>query len=222
MFRGAFKRNHEGRHVLHQLAEDLRSPWYTYSRALWRKTAWITHLRVGLDTRTTGPHPPKATCLHMACKQEWKAKGCQPSDQVWAVDFLLHLGADPLAVSPRGDTVLMEVAGAGHVNMFNYLCHRTRRRRTAALEFKVTNCDRRNLWSIAGMAQGPGEKPRKDVNPAIQKILRGLVKENIIEPHGLTTRSSAARGARKLRIEDQKSDEAPCEFPDAGSSQRSP
>ena len=68
------------------------------------------------------------------------------------------------------------------------------------------------------MAQCPGEKPRKDVNPAIQKILRGLVKADIIEPHGLTTLSSAARGSRKLRIEDKKSDEAPGEFPDAGSS----
>ena len=64
MFRGAFERNKGGRHVLHQLAEDLRSPWYKYSRALWRETATITHLRVGLDTRTTGRHPPKPLFAH--------------------------------------------------------------------------------------------------------------------------------------------------------------
>ena len=143
----------------------------------------------------------------MACKQEWKAEGCQPSDQVWAVDFLLHLGADPLAVSPRGDTVLMEVAGAGHVNMFNYLCHRTRRRGAAALEFTVTNCDGRNLWSIAGLAPAPGEKKKKDVNKEIQDTFKALAKHKFMQPYGLANRSSVERGTR-LRVEGRMGYEA--------------
>ena len=152
----------------------------------------------------------------MACKQEWKAKGCQPCDQVCAVDYLLQLGADPLAVSPRGDTVLMEVAGAGHVNMFNYLCHRTMRRSTAVLEFQVINIDRRNLWSIAGMAPEPGEKNRKHVNKEIQEILKALANDRVIEPHGLATPSTAARDRKRIQREDENSDVAPGEFPDAG------
>ena len=47
------------------------------------------------------------------------------------------MGADPLAKLLRNDTVLMEVAGAGHVNMFNYLCHLTVMRNTRREEFGV-------------------------------------------------------------------------------------
>ena len=56
----------------------------------------------------------------MACKQPWKAKGCQPKDQLFIVDTLLAWKCDANAVSDRGDSVMMEMAGAGHVNMFKY------------------------------------------------------------------------------------------------------
>ena len=59
-FHGVFEPNGEGRHVLHQLAEDLRSPTFTYGRSLWEETAWFTHsrgAREGLCARTIGPHP---------------------------------------------------------------------------------------------------------------------------------------------------------------------
>ena len=173
-----------------------------------------------LAFRTVGQHPLEATFLHMACKQKWRAKGCQPFDQFWAVDHLLHLGADPHALSSRGDTVLMEVAGAGHVNMFNYLCHRTKRRNTP-FDLMVTNKDGRNLWSIAGLAHDPKEGLRKHVNEDIKNMVMALARHKFMEPHGLATRSSAARGIRP-RVEDILGYGARCQFPDASSSEPPP
>jgi len=114
----------------------------------------------------------------------------------------------------------MEVAGAGHVNMFNLLCHRTKRRKTAQEEFSVTNIDGRNLWSIAGLAHDPKGGLRRHVNDRIKKTLKALAEEKIIEPHGLATYSCVARG--KPRVEDSLGHEAFCQFPDAGSSEPPP
>ena len=60
------------------------------------------------------------------------------------------------------------------------------------------------------------------MNEDITNTVKALAKHKFIEPQGLATRSTAARGRERLRIEDEKSDVAPCEFPDAGSSQLPP
>ena len=213
-FNGKFFANEQGRFPLHQLAEDLRDTAFTYHWGLWEAIASATLNVTGMTQRTTGKRPPGATYLHMACKQEWQAKGCQPSDQTRAVELLLNMGADPLAKLLRNDTVLMEVAGAGHVNMFNYLCHLTVMRNTRREEFGVMNKDGRNLWSIAGLAIK--EERAKDRHWAIQAILEELARENLIDGNGEAARSSADRGRKKIKA--THAAQEPPAFPDAGSS----
>ena len=60
---GRFDYNEDGRHVLHQLAEDFRSERTTFSMSLWMQAQWATYslLPEGLHTRTNGTRPVRAT-----------------------------------------------------------------------------------------------------------------------------------------------------------------
>ena len=200
-FHGRFDFNLEGRHVLHQLAEDFRHPEQTFSKTLWVQAMWATYrlLKDGLNLRTVGRHPRSATVLSMACKQGWKAKGCQPRDQVHMVEQLLEWGCDPDLVSNRGDTVLMDVAGAGHVNMFKYWYGRIAKQLWTC-DLEVVNQDGWNLCSIAGLAHDKDERPH--VNPYIKAMVGHLVELEYMRDEGLATHSGAAR-AKKPRIEHQ-------------------
>ena len=92
-FNGVFAENDEGRHVLHQMANDFRSETFTFNRKLWLDAQWLTHkfLPDGLNARTTGTRPPQATILSSVCKLPWKAQGCQPQEHLWVVEQLLLL-----------------------------------------------------------------------------------------------------------------------------------
>ena len=108
--------------MLHQLAEDFRSRKTPFSKNLWWEAQWATSqlLPDGLNVRTIGTQPKEATVLACVCKQAWSAWCCQPRDQCQIVESLLEWNCDPDLRSARGDTVLMEMAGAGHVNMFKF------------------------------------------------------------------------------------------------------
>ena len=125
-FDGEFKYNWDGRHVCHQLAEDIRSWMMDFSMTLWKEACWATYktTQYALETRTIGEKPYWATILSCVCKQGWKAKGCQPGDQTHVVGELLEWGCDANSSGSRGDTVMMQIAGAGHLDIFTFLCHR--------------------------------------------------------------------------------------------------
>ena len=212
-FGGVFQANREGRFPLHQLAEDFRDSACIFDWSMWEAIANATLKQTGMEQRTLGTRPPSATYLHMACKQEWQSVGCQPSQQIRAVELLLNMKADPLEVSPRGDSVLMQTAGCGHVNMFNYLCHRTVRKKTHMQEFAFINIDNRNLWSIAGLAE---DDHGKGYNEDIQDILRRLAQDDHIEARGEVKCSSAAQGKKKRK--NKHLDEEDAVFPDADGS----
>ena len=192
---GKFDFNDDGRHVLHQLAEDFRLKSFTFSVTLWLEAQWLTYKCVqnGLNVRTTKIRPPNATVLSMACKQPWKAKGCQPKDQLFIVEQLLEWKCDPNLVSNRGDTVLMEVAGAGHVNMFKYWYGRIVEQRWRC-DLEAVNIDGRNLYSIAGLSHTRGK--RRYINQEIKMMVRHLAKLGYLTPAGLATHSTAWRGGR--------------------------
>ena len=71
--------------------------------------------------------------------------------QVFIVEQLLEWNADLDAKSRRGATVLMEIAGAGHVPMFKYWYERIVKHNWTC-DLEAVNADGRNLWSIAGLA----------------------------------------------------------------------
>ena len=127
--------------------------------------------------------------------------GCQPRDQVKMVEQLLEWGCTKDALSHRGDTVIMEVAGAGNVHMFTYLYTRIVKQNWRC-DLTAANVDQRNLYSIAGLAHEEGFRPF--VNPMVKKMVQHLVNLKIIAAEGLATHYSALRGGRP-RIEDQVS-----------------
>jgi len=98
----------------------------------------------------------------------------------------------------RGDTVMMQIAGAGHVAMLKFFYKRiVKHSWTCNLE--VVNRDGRNLWSIAGLAhEDAGEKrKRAHVNEVIKDMVRHLAKLKYMEASGLAIQSSAKRGKQK-------------------------
>ena len=101
----------------------------------------------GVNVRTSGTTPPSACALAMAAKQPWKCKGCQPSDEIRVVEVLLANGADQHAVSKHGNTVLMDIAGAGNVPMFHYFCTRILNR-TCSIPLDAVNNDYRTLYTM--------------------------------------------------------------------------
>ena len=205
---GWFMYNYEGRHVLHELSEVYRKREIQFSMPLFLQAMWATvaRCRDGLDIRTTGVWPPNATVLSCVCKQAWVAQGCQPGDQLFCVEALLNWGADPNLVSNRGNTVLMEVAGAGHVEMFKFFYQRIMKQHWTC-DLEVVNDDGRNLWSIAGLAHvdAGAEELREHVNPEIKRMVEHLHEHGHIQGEGLATFSGAARGKR-ARVEDTLGD----------------
>ena len=101
----------------------------------------------------------------------------------------------------------MEMAGAGHVNMFNFWYKGiVKNYRTCDLEAR--NKDGRNLWSIAGLAHEDGgdEKNRKHVHHDIKAMVKHLAELRYMKGEGLATHSRAHRGDRR-RIEGGIEDE---------------
>ena len=204
---GWFKYNDAGRHVLHQLAEDYRSEHSVFNMNVFLQAMWQTHsiCQDRLNTRTIGYRPPNTTVLQMVCKHEWKAIGIRPGDHLYIIEQLLAWGANAdLVGGARGNTVLMDVAGAGNVHIFTFFYQRIMEQNwTCDLEIK--NKDGRNLWSIAGLAHrdaGAGHL-RQHVNLEIQLMLRNLHEAGFILGEGLATSSSAKRGWQpRLRVED--------------------
>ena len=74
-------------------------------------------------------------------------------------------------MSDRGDTVLMEIAGAGHVHMFQHWYRRILHGRWTC-KLDVVNVDGRNLYSIAGLAHEKGR--RAHANHEIKTMVRYL------------------------------------------------
>jgi hypothetical protein len=206
-FLGSFAFNREGRHVLHQLAQDFRHERNSFSHTLWMQAMWAT-LKLcegGLNVRTTGRYPPNATPLHMACRQEWKAWGCQPCSQAQIIEEMLEWGCDATELSNRGDTVLMEMAGAGNTSLFSYFYRRIVKEKWCPFDMQAENEDERNLYSIAGLAHDKDEEKceyRKHVNPGIKAMVQHLVHLKYVGDYGLATHSGAQRG-RKRRVEEQ-------------------
>ena len=122
--RGTFGWNGDGQHAIHVLADKMKDKTFPYSEQLWMELMQVTHERIdkGVNVQTLGPRPTAGTSvLTMAAAQPWKAKGCQPKDQLKMVDELLNTyRADPDLRPHRGNTTIMAVAGAGHWQMFQY------------------------------------------------------------------------------------------------------
>ena len=123
--------------------------------------------------------------------------GCQPRDHYKAVKTLLDMGADRDLLSNRGDTFIMELAGAGHWLMLKFLYLSIARGWTPP-DLGHENCDGRNLYSIVGLAV----RNRKNVNPHARKIVEDFVRMYCIPAEGLATHSSANRGRKKRRQEE--------------------
>ena len=145
----------------------------------------------------------------MVCKHEWKAIGIRPGDHLYLIEQLLAWGANAdLVGGARGNTVLMDVAGAGNVHIFTFFYQRIMEQNwTCDLEIK--NKDGRNLWSIAGLAHrdaGAGHL-RQHVNLEIQLMLRNLSEAGYMRGSGAACPSSANRGWQpggqpRKRVED--------------------
>ena len=206
---GHFAFNADGRHVLHQLAEDFRSELVCYDGKLWEQAMWATHNRCrdGLDVRTTGSRPHNATVLSAVCKQAWKAWGCQPDFQFHAVAHLLSWGCNPnLRCGNMANTVLMEIAGAGHVDMFRYWYERIVWQHWSQCNLQSLNANGRNLWSIAGLAHDTNQQPkslRRQAHPEIKAMVWNLAEFGFMKSKGLATQSTAHRGKRR-RVEDKR------------------
>ena len=95
--------------------------------------------------------------------------------QVFIVEQLLEWKADLDIKSIRGATVLMEIAGAGHVPMFKYWYERIVKHNWTC-DLEAVNADGRNLWSIAGLAHeyAGKEKLRKYVNAEVKLMVQHL------------------------------------------------
>ena len=165
---------------------------------LWMQAQWATHkfCRGGLNIRTTGDRPKHATVLSCVCKQAWKAQGCQPWHQLYIVSELLEWGCNPDMLSDRGNTVMMDIAGAGHVTMFHFFYERILNQGWTC-DLTAENTDGRNLWSIAGLAHDAGEIRERDSNPQIKAMIKHLAEMGFLVPGGLSTQSSARRCKRR-------------------------
>ena len=187
---GIFDFNQDGRHVLHQLAEDYRSPRNLFNMTLWNEAMWATYALCddGLNVRTIGSRPLRATVLSCACKHPWKARGCQPNDQAYCVGSLLEWNCDPNLPSNQCNTVMMEMAGAGNVAVFKVFYTRIMQNYWSCdLDFK--NEDGRNLWSLAGMAHDDAGQHhlRPSSNDTIKSMIKDLERSRYVRPGGLAT-----------------------------------
>jgi len=203
-FHGELTHNGAGRHVCHEIAEGFRSGRMDFDMQLMLDALWATRTMVpgGLEVRTIGDYPPRATILSAVCKQEWMAMGCQPSDQPHVVGVMLEWGCDPNSRGPRGDTVMMEMAGAGNVPLFGFIYKRIVKY-SFTCDLDATNVDGRNLWSIAGLAHEDARSPyREFVNVDIKNMLRHLGDLKLMQPSGLATHSKAGRPDKRPRVED--------------------
>ena len=146
---------------------------------------------------------PNATILSCACKQPWKARGCQPRDQLSCVEALLEWNCDPNLTSDKGNTVMMEMAGAGNVAVFKYFYERIMQNYWMC-DLDTRNDNGRNLWSIAGLAHEDKGllHMRPSNNAEIKAMIRDLESFRYVKPGGLATPSTANR-ANKRRIEER-------------------
>ena len=202
---GMFQCNTEtGRHILHQLCEDFRYKDAEFQKDLFYEALMVTKKFIpgGLNIRTTKTRPVRATVLSMACKQKWACKGCQPGDQIKAIETLLEYGADSAACSDRGDTILMEIAGAGNVPLFTYFFQRMTRENLVYCDLYKENLDGRNLYSISGCAD-EASRIHRDCNQEIKMMVFELCRRGLMENVGLTTRSGAHQGKKKPKRDDE-------------------
>ena len=84
----------------------------------------------------------------------------------------------------------LEVAGAGHVEMFKFFYQRIMKQHWKC-DLEVVNNDRRNLWSIAGLAHvdAGAEQLRGNVNPEIKTMVKHLHEHGHILGEGVGSRS---------------------------------
>ena len=117
--------------------------------------------------------------------EQFKCQGYQPKFQVDLVKFLLRRGANPNATSPRGNTFLMEAAGAGHVAMVEACYHMFAREHYSGFDFGMSNGDGVNLMSMVS-------KPT--ANPRCREIISWLVQEGKVMPVADPPGVSSSRG----------------------------
>ena len=121
--------------------------------------------------------------------------GCQPGDHSYAVGTLLEWGCNPNSRGSRGDTVMMQMGGAGHVAMFTFFYKRIVKH-SWTCDLDVVNLDGRNLWSIVGLAheEAGGKRKRPHVNTEIKLMVQHFADLEYLQPQGLATHSTTNRG----------------------------
>ena len=196
-----------GRHWLHTLCDCMKCKDYWFDVDLWNDLIMLSdrYVEGGIDVRSRGPRPPSSTVLEMAAKQPWCCQNLGEGDQTKIVEMLLAMGADINSTCSRGNSVIMQVAGAGNVSMFRYFCERIRVG-AYGMDLSITNTDGRNLYSMAGLAHdaaarggqpssGKDEKPC--VNGQIKNMVRGLVADGYMAGGGKAVLLTCYRSWRK-------------------------
>ena len=119
----------------------------------------------------------------MAAKQRWTCRGISVDGaQVKIVEWMLAAGANEDAKSAHGNSVIMEVAGAGNTVMFGYFwgCIQSG---LSEINLEHRNSDGHNLYAVSGCAcedaeaKGKGGKGGKkgSENREIKRMVREMV-----------------------------------------------
>ena len=122
---GKFHFNENGRHVLHEMCEHFRKENVHFNAKLFREAVRFTIQRCGdLEQKTTGKEPEATTALSMLCTRRFQSIGCDGTEYLALIAFMIAEGADVNALDHDKQTCVSLAAETQNRVAMQYFAER--------------------------------------------------------------------------------------------------